>query len=402
MSKVSYQPHSKILILTICSLNKKAGGTARYNEKAALSFKLGPESKNILLKNRNDALDLLWSGKIKWQGVPLQKLDYNKDLNRGEDFGGKPDFARYLPAINRYNGRFFGALGKEGRDKLLRSRHHVLFMSGLYGLVMPMEPIQLYSLPIEGKSKVKEIWKRNNGLTKILLDYIKIHGIKRVLDLTSRIDYRELIDWNTVTSDTATEVFYCFSVMGAGEDALIPFGKLMKNFMLEASEEELLAIEPETEMYGVIIRDIPETWDSLPKEELIRLRRAEREIAQLPAYSVKHIPHELAIPIPREHRIEGIFPKEGREWLISITSEFRKDLRHIGNRKKEGRILGAITELSQHPTEPRGDTVKPLSGSRKGEWRYRIGDYRLVYLPDIAKHVVYLLLISPRGSVYNH
>lgn len=407
--RLLYQPNSKILIVTICSLNKKAGGTSRYNEKETIGFKLKSKTRDLIITNRNKALNLLWSGKIKWQGIPLPKLDYNKDLNRGKDFGGTANFARYLPAIERYDGRFSGALGEEGKDKLLRSRHHVLFLSGLYGLVAPMEPIQLYSFPVEGKSKVKEIWKKGNILTGILVEYVKINEIKRVFDFTSRADYRELISWDTVTTDTGAEVFHCFSIMGGGADALIPFGKFMKDFMLEASEEELLAIKPETEMYGIVIRDVRETWDKLPKEELIRIRQAESEIPQLRAYPVEEIPNKLGIYVHGVHERDFVIDRQvvfrrraaRRAWLISFTSEFRKNLRQIGDKKKEGRILGAITELSQHPTEPRGNTVKRLRGYHKGKWRIRIGKHRLVYFPDTEKQIVYLLLISTRENVYD-
>ena len=75
--------------------------------------------------------------------------------------------------------------GVEGKEKLLRSQHHVLILSGLYGLVTPTEPIQLYSCPIEEGLKIQEIWKKHNSLTRILVEYIKINKIKRVFDFTS-------------------------------------------------------------------------------------------------------------------------------------------------------------------------------------------------------------------------
>lgn len=65
-----------------------------------------------------------------------------------------------------------------------------------------------------------------------------------------------------------------------------------------------------------------------------------------------------------------------------------------------GRVLVAIAEICEGPTSLRGDTVKPLSGELAGRWRYRIGDYRLIYLPDERRRTVFLLAISPRGSAY--
>lgn len=365
-----YQPNSIILILTICSLNKKLGGKIEYDEKEAIGFKLKQKTRDFLLKSRKKALNLLWSGRMKWQGVPLRNLQYNKHLKFGKDFGGSDPHALYLPAIHRYDGRFYGSLEEKGKDKLLRSKHHVLFQSGLYGLVMPSEPIQLYSFPVEKESEIQEIWKKGNGLTRIFIDYVKENGIKRIFDFASRKDYRELINWDFLTEATGVEVLHCFSVIGGGDDALIPFGKLMKNFMLEASERELLSIKSETVMEGILFRDFPETWDELPKEELIRIRQAELEIRTR--------------------------ARERGDWLVYFAHKFIKNLSQIGDKRKEGRILGAITEISKNPIEPRGKTVIPIG---EGKWRYRIGNYRLIYRPDIENHIVFLLLIRTRGDI---
>jgi mRNA-degrading endonuclease RelE of RelBE toxin-antitoxin system len=53
------------------------------------------------------------------------------------------------------------------------------------------------------------------------------------------------------------------------------------------------------------------------------------------------------------------------------------------------------------PIQPRGDTVKSLSGQLNGLWRFRIGDYRLIYKPQINEHVVILLLVSSRADAYS-
>jgi mRNA-degrading endonuclease RelE of RelBE toxin-antitoxin system len=54
-------------------------------------------------------------------------------------------------------------------------------------------------------------------------------------------------------------------------------------------------------------------------------------------------------------------------------------------------------ELENDPTTPRGDTIKKLKGFER-LWRYRIGDYRLIYAVD-GLFVEYLA-IGPRGSIY--
>jgi mRNA-degrading endonuclease RelE of RelBE toxin-antitoxin system len=91
--------------------------------------------------------------------------------------------------------------------------------------------------------------------------------------------------------------------------------------------------------------------------------------------------------------------RETEYWTIGISDAFRKAVAPL-EKKLQGRVLEALTELAEHPLGQRGDTIKPLDGELKGMWRYRIGDYRLIYRPDIAAHVVMLLDLLARGDAY--
>ena len=86
-------------------------------------------------------------------------------------------------------------------------------------------------------------------------------------------------------------------------------------------------------------------------------------------------------------------------WYIGMSSSFSKDITHI-DRKLQGRILEALVDLAAAPITVRGDTVKPLSRELAGKWRYRIGDYRVIYLPDQSTGDVTLLAFDSRGSIY--
>lgn len=88
-----------------------------------------------------------------------------------------------------------------------------------------------------------------------------------------------------------------------------------------------------------------------------------------------------------------------KAWFIQFDAGFRKVLNSL-DKNLRARLLDAIADLSEQPTELRGDTKKPLSNERKGAWRYRIGDYRLIYLPEDPPGVVHLLSFDARGSVY--
>lgn len=45
--------------------------------------------------------------------------------------------------------------------------------------------------------------------------------------------------------------------------------------------------------------------------------------------------------------------------------------------------------------------IKPLKGKLKGRYRYRIGNYRVVYRVNNESVEVEVLQISPRGDVYD-
>ena len=101
---------------------------------------------------------------MTWQGVALPELVYNRHLASGPDFGGDSR-PRYRPAVERYGGRFFLGLGSDRAGALRASPHHLLLLSGLYGVVRPFEPIQLYSCPLA--SRVAQLWREDHVLTEI-------------------------------------------------------------------------------------------------------------------------------------------------------------------------------------------------------------------------------------------
>lgn len=47
-----------------------------------------------------------------------------------------------------------------------------------------------------------------------------------------------------------------------------------------------------------------------------------------------------------------------------------------------------------------GNNVKALKGSLAGAYRYRVGDYRVVYTVNDREVVVFVITIAQRGNVY--
>ena len=70
------------------------------------------------------------------------------------------------------------------------------------------------------------------------------------------------------------------------------------------------------------------------------------------------------------------------------------------DKKLQGRILEAITKITLSPTTSSGDTIKPLTADLEGYWRYRIGDYRLIYKPVEKLREILLISFGSRGSAY--
>lgn len=94
-------------------------------------------------------------------------------------------------------------------------------------------------------------------------------------------------------------------------------------------------------------------------------------------------------------------PKDRRPppWYVAFTSQFRKDISGLDTRLM-GRVLEKISEITEEPCRAVGDTIKPLVGVKKGFWRIRIGDHRLVYFPDSKLGNISIHAFAPRGSVY--
>ena len=82
---------------------------------------------------------------------------------------------------------------------------------------------------------------------------------------------------------------------------------------------------------------------------------------------------------------------------IELAKEAESDLEslHKSGRKLFMRILTKIVSLSENPREG-----KPLVGNHKGEFSLRVGNYRIVYEIDTAKHIVYILTVKHRKHVY--
>ena len=272
-----------------------------------------------------------------------------------------------MPALDRYEGRFFQALGDAGKARC-RLNDRLLIVSGLYGLVRSSEPMQLYSCPLS--AEVATIWRRDGLLTDIVRAYVRRNNVLRVFDLTAMEAYRGLIDWDRVAAD-GTDVVHGFDQMAAGGSALTSFGRFLR-YLLSVSDDELIGLGPEhphPEFHSCRLR-----WSTEPP----------------PGYPTETWPVDMAPEV-----LGGGNPDAG-PWQFTMTSRFQREARAAFRE-----ALRAVVEICNAPMSPRGTAIKRLSGHGGRLWRYRLGDRRLVYEPDEARHVVRFLRFGPRGDVYS-
>ena len=83
---------------------------------------------------------------------------------------------------------------------------------------------------------------------------------------------------------------------------------------------------------------------------------------------------------------------------IAFTDRFKKEFRSLD--KYTQRMIRAWIEKNLRGcTDPR-QHGKALTANRSGQWRYRIGDYRLICLIEDDKLVILALNVGHRREVY--
>lgn len=203
---------ARSLILLSCSHAKCSGGRIFDPSCRQVACFLGDQGEPFLGR-RTKLLKLL-----KGEGGRLHNDDQkggfrdlrpcNRQLVQGPEFGGPPPTSEiYLPAHERYCGRFFVRLTEASRDfwTTLRSQPvEILFVSALYGLLLWDELIQDYDCHFgdrtrNGKDRpVSELWK--DTLTSALRDFIgrsrSAAPISTIYDLLSEEEYQHAFRWN--------------------------------------------------------------------------------------------------------------------------------------------------------------------------------------------------------------
>lgn len=88
------------------------------------------------------------------------------------------------------------------------------------------------------------------------------------------------------------------------------------------------------------------------------------------------------------------------KYEVELTERFKKEFRKLD--KYTQKIIRAwISKNLVGCENPRG-FGKGLTANRSGQWRYRIGNYRLICIIDDNKLVILALSVGHRKSVYRN
>jgi cytoplasmic iron level regulating protein YaaA (DUF328/UPF0246 family) len=218
---------SDTLFVIIGSHNKNPGGNAAYTDELSITTLLKPETRVDLLKTRHDIFDLIMDGKIISDGQNLKDLNTKIKLVRGNDLRDNQPGGLYLPAYMRFTGRLYTTITP--RDLLIHGNHHVLILTGLYGLTTPEELIQNHEIDVNHDPIIKKIWKIHNILTNVLSEYIEVHHIQKVFDLTANDGYRRLIKWEQLAKPEVN-IYHCYCNDRYGDSQLMAFAKLVQEW----------------------------------------------------------------------------------------------------------------------------------------------------------------------------
>ena len=85
-------------------------------------------------------------------------------------------------------------------------------------------------------------------------------------------------------------------------------------------------------------------------------------------------------------------------WHIETTARFDREFKKL-DRYTQRMVKAWIEKHLVDSDDPRAHG-KGLTANRSGQWRYRIGDYRMICLIEDEKLIILALSIGHRSSIY--
>ena len=87
-------------------------------------------------------------------------------------------------------------------------------------------------------------------------------------------------------------------------------------------------------------------------------------------------------------------------YVVRTTPRFEKEFKKLD--RYTMKMIKAWIEKNLSGCENPREKGKALTANRKGQWRYRIGDYRLLCLIEDEELVILALSIGHRREVYDN
>ncbi len=88
-----------------------------------------------------------------------------------------------------------------------------------------------------------------------------------------------------------------------------------------------------------------------------------------------------------------------KSWRIEIKPSAEKQYLKL-DKKTRQRIKGALLDLEKEEKPLFHPRVRCLTGKLKGDYRMRVGDWRVLFTPVKEKKVLHVYAILPRGDAY--
>ena len=87
-----------------------------------------------------------------------------------------------------------------------------------------------------------------------------------------------------------------------------------------------------------------------------------------------------------------------KKYNVELTERFKKEFRKLD--KYTQKMLRAWIDKNLVDCENPRQHGKGLSANLSGQWRYRIGDYRLICQIDDGKLIILALTVGHRRDIY--
>ena len=88
-----------------------------------------------------------------------------------------------------------------------------------------------------------------------------------------------------------------------------------------------------------------------------------------------------------------------KKYEVELSDRFKREFRKLD--KYTQRIIRAWIDKNLVECENPRAHGKGLTANRKGQWRYRIGDYRLICSIEDERLIILALSVGHRSIIYN-